>query len=198
MRRTLYLLAALAALASPASAQDTWVYFDDRPAEMTPIVGAYHGLDWTNFSTVGDCLPEPWCPGFLSYPNIARNTSGPVASFTRVGGIPFTFLGGVYSTFTSWDTRIQLEGFLGGSLVYDLSFVATPNSLNAWMNEMVVDEVRFTATIEDAEAPDGAAAIFTIDNLVYNPSVVPEPQTLALCAAGLAALVWVRRRRRTA
>jgi hypothetical protein len=197
MRRALQLATLLAVLSSSAPAQDVWVDFDDRPTALAPIAGEYRGLLWNNFSTVGECPPEPWCPGQLSYPNVAINSSPGFASIGRVGGVPFTFLGGTFSTFTSWDTRILLEGFLAGTRVHDLSFVVTPNSLNGWGVSWIVDQVRFTGTLEDPDAPAGASAVLTVDDLVYDPavaaSVVPEPGSTALLGAGLVGLLAVRR-----
>ncbi len=190
-------------LASPAEAQFTILGFDDLPGTETAIPNGYGGFVWDNFSSRNTCDISPdyaFCAGSLiSPPNVAINGGGNPAAVRAVNGMPFNFLVGTFSSGTNYDMRLELAGFLNGSLVHALDIDLPFNSINAWSVDWIVDELRFTAFVDDLGAPAETPARFTLDEFYFAEyvNVVPEPQSVGMLIMGLAGLATVRRRRAT-
>ena len=130
---------------------------------------------------------------------------GGVLKIVSATGGDFDFNALDYSAFSTLggSETLQVKGFLSGSLVgtdtYTLANTANTPYTN-WTTEAA--SVLAGKTLSELDIPlnAGNPGQFgqNIDNVVLTPVATPEPGSLALLGAGVLALGWVRRRRKTA
>lgn len=93
---------------------------------------------------------------------------------------------GAYLTSAWTDAMgVRVEGYLGGSLLYDTT-VSVVNTGPTWytFNYVGVDTLRFSSV---------AGAHFAMDNFTY--TVIPAPGAILLGSIGVGLVGWLRRRR---
>lgn len=194
------LAVSVAAVSSPASAQT--ITFDDLSCNAETVSDGYQGLDWN----LTDCSNGSLTPfsGYNTLDGPGNVAFGPFETpFGFSSTTTFNFI--QVDVAPAWNNNLslQLQGFLGGSLVYNENFVLTgphmaQQLLLNWAN---IDEVLFSPSggVKHPDVAENANGThLAIDNIVLGPlNVVPEPGTYAMLAVGLAGL-WAIRRRRAA
>lgn len=88
--------------------------------------------------------------------------------------------------------------FTGGSSTAPQTFSAAPTSVNYWRG-WETKTMTFVASSSSVTLRFGATAQYDVglDNVIVNPSVVPEPSTVILTSLGLLGALASMRRRKT-
>jgi hypothetical protein len=181
------------------------VTFDNLPAvsciPSKTISNGYDGFNWSNFGydkgTVAPCSAEGYGTALTSGTNVGFNKEGDPASITSA--TPFTVQSGVFAAAFNDGLTVTVTGIEGGVTVGTESFVLnTTTAALEIFSFGPVTELDFSAS-GGAENPSlvmfGGGTEFAVDNLVVTPLVtVPEPSSLVLLSAGVAAAEAVRRR----
>ena len=143
------------------------------------------GAAWelqTIFSNPG-AAATTWFNGQL--PN-----AGDFMTFSQIGGGLFTFDSIQWATVESTlgANDVIIEGFLGAALVGSVAITGSSATFQTQTGFAgPIDSLRIRVT---SQALENA---MQFDNLVLTPTAVPEPGTLLLLGAGIAALVARRR-----
>lgn len=208
----------LLSMTAVSSAHAETINFDEitlAPGAFTalsvPLGAAYQGFKWTNFfalNTSGGFWDKSgYLPGSASGDKVGFNGEGNTASFSSVSSTTFTL--NSFDLTAVWRDGMTVTVTGSGNPGPDYVAVLTPSSTTATsyiLNWSGIDKVTFEATGGD-QNPDyaratigqvagGIATNFAIDNIAFNVSSVPEPESYAMLLAGLGALGFVGRRRR--
>ena len=162
--------------------------------EYALIPSGYAGLEWSNFHHIEKAGPYPnydygVVDDFAAFNSWGRASAISDSAFDFIGA---TFTAVTLNTTTPSTLSLDMEGYLGGSLVASRTLVLTLNNQTAvydfdaqWN---AVDRLEFSETGEDRR--------FVIDNIELD-AAVPEPASVivwSLLGMGWAGLcVWRRR-----
>ena len=178
----------------PANATLELLNFDDLPARSSspfPLPGSgvitngYGGLNWNTFTVI-----NPATSGFTAFsagvvsPNnvaLAGNDSISAPAIFDLQSAYLTASSGIFTA--SRPLRVQVEGFLGTTMLYSNSYPVSgtvPTLFN--FNFVGVDRVSFiTSQFGPVTSP---LQEFVMDNLTVN-FPAPEPSTTALVTMGV-------------
>ncbi|HVM59222.1 MAG TPA: PEP-CTERM sorting domain-containing protein [Verrucomicrobiae bacterium] len=196
---TLFVLLALCSV--PARSQ-TVVTFDDlvvHPIDLfTNVPNVYRGLGWSNFFAEA---PIPmWTNGYfygvVSLSNAVANGAGLPAEIDAVG-TNFNFFSAYLTGAWMSNLNVQVEGFRGGDLIYNLTVTAAATNATLFTFDYEdIDRLTFSSFggQNAGFSPGGPGEQFVMDNLLF--AFVPEPSTLLLVATGAVPLAALLRRRR--
>ena len=186
----------LAVLALPAAASAQTIDFDDILTSSYTALGTYRGFDWSN--TFALAAGTSFAPvAAASSPNVIFPGFGAVSGFTLASPGTFT-LGSI--DFVQWAPfggaaapSTTVTGYTGGTQLFQQTVTLGSSYQTTVFNWAGIDQVTFD---------QNGAGWYVADNIV--PSAIPtgpvtsapEPATVTLLTAGLAALgLGVRRRR---
>ncbi|MGD1019245.1 MAG: PEP-CTERM sorting domain-containing protein [Verrucomicrobiia bacterium] len=189
---------------APSAHSQTVITFDDisGPGTISSITNGYQKLSWANFYCLNAVLDESinglsgGYYGMVSPPNVAFNGDGYPAEIDSPG-TSFNF----FSTYLTgaWNSNlnIQVEGFRGGSLVYNLTVIAAATNATLFtFNYTDIDRLYFDSFGgQDAGFGSGAGEEFVMDNFTFE--FIPEPSTFLLAALGGVSLIAFLRRQRS-
>ncbi len=166
------------------------------------LTDGYQQLNWSNFSAINGPLltdrigPSGYYYGMVSISNVVLNSDAAPAEISSPAA-NFNFLS-VYLT-GAWNSNLNIEvqGFRGGSMIYDQTVVASATNPTLFtFGYTNIDRLYFNSFGgQSAGFPNGGGGqIFVMDNFAFE--FVPEPSALLLTAAG-ALLLWpfVKRKR---
>ncbi len=220
-KSTLVALAiSLLSMTAVSSAHAETINFDEitlAPGAFTalsvPLGATYQGFTWTNFfalNTLGGSWEKSgYVPGSVSGSNVGLNGEGKTASFSSVSSSTFTL--NSFDLTAVWvdGLSVKVSGYNGSNLVADRTFEPLADrSTLVTLNWAGVNRVTFEASggthHPGYETTDISGHVdttntmpnFAIDNIAFNVSSVPEPESYAMLLAGLGALGFVGRRRR--
>lgn len=160
------------------------------PLDVDPSIvpNGYGGLEWNNFAVLNGLeFPSDYgyFTGVVSPDNIAFNEFGNAASMAIVSGSFNLDSAYLTSALNSYPTlSIQVEGFRGGSLVYNNIYTVnnhSPTLIN--FNYLGVNTVTFSSGVE-----------FAMDNVTVD---VPEPSIFRLMLVGAACITFVYSKQKT-
>ncbi len=193
-------LAAFCYLLTIPTAPAATITFDNLPAvscvPSKTIPNGYDGLNWTNFGydngTVAPCSVEGYGPDLTSSPNVGFNKGGTPASVTSAS--PFTVGSGVFAAVFNDGLTLSVTGKDGGVTVGTMNFVLSTTTADLETFSFgPVTELDFSSS-GGTENPNlvmyGGGTQFAVDNLTVTPLTVPpvpEPSSIVLLSAGLAA-----------
>jgi hypothetical protein len=201
--KTRSLMLAAVLLTACAAFANELLTFDDINATGFPVAAipdGYQGFNWTNFGVVNAPAFVPvsgFDAGLISPPNVAFNGVGAPANFSSATA--FALTSGYFTGAWNDGLNIMIEGFNGATLEDSTTIVvsSTAPTLETfnWTNltEVTFDAFGGTKNVNYV----GSGTEFALDNLDLNgiTSSVPEPSTIVLLTAGLAACVGLRVRR---
>lgn len=198
--RVVFCMLAVVLVLPTAAIHATVLTFDDLPdlgtAEVASI-GSYGGLLWNmnyadpakRYTSTGDI---GWLNGVVSDPYVAYNTgTGP--SQVQVAAGTFDFNDAYFTSLGVSPIRMNLRGFEGGSLKYNLTIEVNnlgPTLIDAGF--VGIDRLELTGQI----GPTSEPIDYIMDNFRINePVAVPEPAAMGLFCAGLLATVALGRKK---
>jgi len=171
------------------------VTFDDLVAG-TNVPNGYQGLNWGNFDAENP-LVFPiggYRYGMVSPSNVAFNGFGNPAEIDAIG-TKFNFLGAYLTGAWYSNLNVQIEGFRGGSLVYNLTVqAAATNATLFTFNYLDIDRLYFDSYGGDNAGFGGNGEQFVMDNFMFE--FIPEPSSFLLAALAAVSLAAVLRRKR--
>jgi hypothetical protein len=201
----LHLLAVLAleVLSTTSSHSQTVITFDNPPLNTgtgSYIVSPYEGLSWSNFGRVNGVLAPTVYPfvtngsyyGIVSGSNVAINGLGEPAEIDSATNFDFlsAYLTGVWNS----NLNIDVQGFVGATLLYETTVVASATSPTLFtFNYMDIDRLYFSSSGGELAFGTSPAEHFAMDNFTFE--FIPEPSSLLLAAVGGISLVALLRRR---
>jgi hypothetical protein len=179
----------------------TVVTFDDLYDNGfgTLITNAYQGLTWSNFGVVNSLLlsnstsghPFGYGYGMVSASNVAFNYAGNPAEIDALGtkfDLLSTYLTGAFNS----NLNIEVQGFRGGTLLYDTTVVASATSPTLFtFDYMDIDRLYFNAFGGEPAFGGPSESNFAMDNMTIE--FIPEPSSLLLLGLGLSALALSHR-----
>ena len=184
-------------LSIASSAHAILINFDSGLSDLSLIPNGYGGLTWSNFAasdTSTYTSPNGYINGVVSPQYVAFDAFGSPATFSSA--TPFTF-NSAYLT-AAWNNglNVQVDGYLGTTLVHSLSLVLdTTGPALEQFNWANIDSVTFTPSGGTPAGYNGAGTHFAMDNLTINDArTVPEPASIALVGLGLFGLGLSRRK----
>lgn len=183
---------------------ETVITFDDIPLNTGTgafLPSNYQGLVWSNFGVGNGILnpnKSPFTNGFyygvFSLSNVAYNAFGDPSEI--VSGTNFNFLSAYLTGGWRSNQSIEVQGFLGNSLMYDQTVTASATNSSPFMfHYMNIDRLHFTSFGGDSAFSFDGGAIMVMDNFAFE--FVPEPSTILLTSIGITGL-WIVRRRKQA
>jgi hypothetical protein len=186
-----------------STCQATIVTFDDLPdsATGTFIPTVYQGLTWSNFFVVNAVLATSDLGtngaiyGMVTASNVAFNGFGLPAEIDA-RGTNFDFLSAYFTGAWNSNLNIQIEGFRGGSLAYNLTVMAAATNATLFTFDYLdIDRLCFNSSGgQDAGFGSGAGEEFVMDNFMFE--FIPEPSSLLLtCVGAVSLLAFLRRKR---
>ena len=187
----MFFAAAVLILAAVNAQADVGVWtFDELPPvtwSNNPIPNGYGGFTWDNMYYLDPVNYNPnsgYMAGMVSQPHVAFNAWGDAAAVSD--GI-FSF-GGCYLT-GAWNDglNIQVDGYLGGSLIYSQTVVVS-STAPTWFdfNYYGIDRLEFSSWggTPNPDYIDIPGYHFAMDNF----TVVPVPGAVLLGILGLSAV----------
>jgi len=196
------------AAVSPVSA--TVVTFDDlsETGSGAYFSSLYQGLTWSNILCNNAILFTNVLPheihgltnglsgdyyGMVSASNVARiyYTGGEIDSPSS----NFDFLSAYLTGFLNSNLNIEVQGFSGGTLLYDTTVVASAtNSTLFTFNYLNISRLCFTPSSGQPAFDAGSDSQLIMDNFTFE--FVPEPSPLLLATAGALLLSPLLKRKR--
>ena len=171
-------ITALVFLGVANAASATVINFDDLTGSG-PLPANYQGFTWTDW-TYYDTVQTPFTPASGATRIFAEISSNSITSASD-----FVFNGSFLSGFGA-DT-VQYLLYNNNSLVFSSSVFNslsdTPTYFASGYNGLV-DKVVYKST----------NGFFSVDNVTYSATAVPEPESMSLLLAGLGLTGWMRRR----
>ena len=180
----------------------TILTFDDLPGSSVPIPASYGGLTWSDqfYQLDGSdvwLMGTGYDHGRVSDNHVAYNSHQSNVSVSS--DEPFTFNGAYLTGAWNDGLNIQIQGYLGASLLYDQTVVVNPTG-PTWFafNYMGIDHLTFHS-FGGTKNPNipvaGGGTHFVMDNFTFNETTgVPEAATLLFLGAGFLGLAGVRRK----
>ena len=204
MKRTICNVICVQLLAGFTYAQD--INFDSIAGTYNAIQSGYAGMNWNNLIELNaqnySFNPSGYLNGNTSSPNVAFNAYGSPASFYSVGLTPFALTSAEFTAAWFNNLNLEVEGYLGGHLVYDQNFTlqeTAPQDLQ--FGSVMVDTVNFfTSGGTPAPGVIGSGTQFALDDLIVNGSSVngaPVPDagaTALLLGLSAGAIGLIRRK----
>lgn len=188
------LLAPMVLALAAACGQAQAVTLDFDTGLSGTIYSNYGGLNWSNFDVLNSSFYQPsgYVAGTISPSSVAFNAYGNAASFNS--GTQFTFNSAYFTAAWSNGLIVDVQGYLGGSLVKSTSFTLDTTAASLitfnWAN---IDQVTFVAHGGVDAGLGGSGTHFALDNVTLN--AVPEPSSFALVIAGLGIFGLMSKRR---
>jgi len=193
---------AVVSLSTISARSQTVLTFDDLPnsATGTFIPTVYQGLSWSNFFVVNAVLATSDLGtngaiyGMVTASNVAFNSFGPPAEIDA-RGTNFNFLSAYFTGAWNSNLNVQIEGFRGGSLVYNLTVMAAATNATLFTFDYLdIDRLYFNSFGgQDAGFGSGAGEEFVMDNFMFES--IPEPSSFLLAALGGVSLVAFLKRK---
>jgi hypothetical protein len=187
-------------VSATSTPSQTVITFDDFSASPagTIIPTGYQGLSWSNFYAANAILLSNSAPGYyygmVSPSNVAFNSYGDPAE-VDARGTNFDFLSTYLAGAWNSNLNIEVEGFRGGTLLYDTTVVASATNPTLFTFDYTNVDRLYFSSFGGQPAFDGINETqFAIDNMTVE--FVPEPSSLLLAAMGGISLVAFLRRRR--
>jgi hypothetical protein len=203
MNKLISALAVAVTLMFGQSVYATVLSFDDIAVgtDYGSFAGAgasnYGGLNWS--SDVYWMNATTYCTN-CGYHN--ANTSGDYIAFNAAGNNisasdgTFDF-NGVNLT-SAWNNglNVQVQGWLGGALIYDTT-VSADTTGPSWydFNYVGIDQLTFNSYGGTNAGLSGNGVQFAMDDFTFTASSVPEPGTLAMIGLGLVGIGMRRRKK---
>jgi hypothetical protein len=159
------------------------------------LTNGYQELNWLNLSAVNAPLltsrfgPNGDLFGMVSISNVVGNSDGAPSEISSPN-TNFNFLSTYLTGRWNSNLNIQVQGFKGGSLLYDQIVVASATSSTLYtFNYLNIDQLRFTPFGgQNAGFPSGGSgAYLAMDNFSFE--FVPEPSAFLLTTAGALLLI---------
>ncbi|MBA4109323.1 MAG: PEP-CTERM sorting domain-containing protein [Leptothrix sp. (in: Bacteria)] len=188
------LLAPMVLALAAACGQAQAVTLDFDTGLSGTIYSNYGGLNWSNFDVLNSSFYQPsgYVAGTISPSSVAFNAYGNAASFNS--GAQFTFNSAYFTAAWSNGLIVDVQGYLGGSLVKSTSFTLDTTAASLitfnWAN---IDQVTFVSHGGVDAGLGGSGTHFALDNVTLN--AVPEPSSFALVIAGLGIFGLMSKRR---
>jgi hypothetical protein len=203
----LFTAAPLLATSVPAQ---TLVTFDDlnETGSGSYIAAPYQGLVWSNFA-VGNAILFTNQPGrqyttnglsgdyygMVSASNVAVNGIGNPAEIDSPG-TNFNFLSAYLTGFWNSNLNIEVQGFRGGSLLYDVAVIASATNPTLFtFNYLNIDRLYFSNSGGQPAFGTPSAPQFVMDNFTFE--FIPEPSSLLLTGLGAVTLWTLLKRKRS-
>lgn len=192
----------LLAFSCPSTYSQTVVTFDDLPDSTTGtfIASPYSGLNWSNFYVANAIIganvlgTNGYFFGMVSASNVAFNAGGSPAEIDARGtnfDLLSTYLTGAWNS----NLNIEVEGFRGGTLLYDTTVVVSATSPTLFTFDYLdVDRLYFDSYGGQPAFTPVPEYQFVMDNMTID--FIPEPSSLLLTGLGAVSLVVFLRRRR--
>lgn len=172
-------MTALVFLGAANAASATVLTFDDLTG-VGEVPTNYQGFTWTGWSYL-DTEEPPFTPASGTIKAFVDVTANSMTSTTA-----FVFNGSFISGFAGEDT-VQYLLYNNNELVFSSAIFDnlsdTPTYFASGYNGLVNKVVY--------QSPNG---FYSVDNVTYNATVVPEPESISLMLAGLGVTGWMRRR----
>lgn len=204
----------LLSMTAISSAQAAVITFDELAlgtgaTAYAPLAADYQGFNWSNFqalNTAGGYWDlSGYVPGSVSGDNVGFNGGGTTASFSSASAFTLNSFDLTAAWRDNLTVTVRGSGNPGGDYVATL----TPSAIAATsytVNWTGITSVTFEAS-GGTHHPDYGTGSgqnfsvsdfshFAIDNITYNVSAVPEPESYAMLLAGLGALGFIGKRRR--
>jgi hypothetical protein len=195
---------ALVILLSTNTRSQSVITFDDLVdlGGGTVITNAYDGLAWSNFAYVNTVLLSGFTGysngynyGMVSASNVALNAGGNPAEIDARGtnfDLLSTYLTGAWNS----NLNIEVQGFRGGTLLYDTTVVASATSPTLFAFDYLdIDRLYFNSFGGEPAFGGSSRTAFAMDNFTFE--FIPEPSSLLLTALGAVSLVAFLKRKRT-
>lgn len=191
MNKLVYVMLALVSLLGICTSANAAVLgFDDistfPDSTDVDVSDGYGGLNWDNFYVLHEsCHPgSGYDYGTVSESCVAYNAFGDPAWTTSDATFDFN---GAYLTSAWYDQNLQVLGYLGGELKYDVTVpIVTTGPTWYDFNFTGIDALKFISTNYQ----------FVMDNFTYNQTAtVPAPGAILLGTLGTGLLGYLRRRR---
>jgi hypothetical protein len=205
---------AVGLLSMVSSAYAGVINFDDislAPNVDVRVATDYHGFTWSDFyalNTTGDLYDQSgYVPGTTSPGNVGFSLDEKQASFSSASAFTLNSFDLTAAWRAGMTVTVQGSGSNGINYVEAL----TPSAMKAThytLNWVGINKVTFEATggnpyytnSNSGAFAGGVGSNFAIDNITFNEqfsAAVPEPESYAMFLAGLGALGFIGRRRRS-
>jgi hypothetical protein len=196
-----YAVFALVILLSTPARSQTVITFDDIASAEIMLTNGYQGLSWSNFGVGNSVLlsnalgyAEGYNYGMVSPSNVCFNWAGNPAEVDARGtnfDLLSTYLTGAWKS----NLNIEVQGFRGGTLLYDTTVVASATNATLFtFDYMDIDRLYFNSFGGEEAFGDNNGNNFVMDNMTF--AFIPEPSSFLLAALGAVSLVAFLRRRR--
>jgi hypothetical protein len=189
---------------------ETTVTFDNLSetgsgAYFSSIYQGYAGLTWSNIACNNAVLftnvqfngapPDGRTGdyyGMVSPSNVVEMLSGCEIDSATTN---FDFYGAYLTGFWNSNLNIQVEGFQGGTLLYNTTVVASATSPTFFaFNFQDIDRLYFTSSGGQPAFGPSDSSLFVMDNFTFE--FIPEPSSLLLTVLGTVTLwAFVKRKR---
>jgi hypothetical protein len=187
-------------VSATSTPSQTVITFDDISASPagTIVPTGYQGLSWSNFYVANAILLSNSAPGYyygmVSPSNVAFNSYGDPAE-VDARGTNFDFLSAYLTGAWNSNLNMEVEGFRGGTMIYDTTVVASATNSTLFTFDYVNIDRLYFSSFGGQPAFDGIDETqFAMDNMTVE--FIPEPSSLLLTGFGVVSLWAFLKRRR--